>query len=101
MSVDDYRSLDELFHSRIRLAVVSILLAVDEADFSTLKKRVGATDGNMNTHLGKLENAGYIAFKKRFHDRKPVTIYRLTAKGRESFKKYVEILEGFIKREAE
>ena len=100
MSDGNYHLLDELLHSRIRLAVVSILVTVEEIDFTLLRNQVGATDGNMNAHLKKLEQAGYIAVKKKFIERKPVTRYRLTAKGRESFKKYVETLEGFIRRKA-
>lgn len=98
MSDANYKSIDEVFHSRIRLAIVSILVGVEDADFSTLRKRVGATDGNMNAHLKKLEDAGYVAVKKRFVMRKPVTSYRLTEKGRDHFKRYVSILEGFIKK---
>jgi DNA-binding HxlR family transcriptional regulator len=101
MSDGNYQALDEILHSRIRLAIVSILIAVEEIDFTLLKHRVGATDGNMNSHLKKLEQAGYVGVKKRFVERKPVTTYWLTAKGRENFKKYVAILEGFIKPRAE
>jgi len=99
MEAGNYQQLDELLHSRIRLAIVSILVTVEEIDFTPLRDRVGATDGNMNAHVKKLEEAGYIAVKKKFVDRRPVTRYRLTAKGRESFKKYVETLEGFIRRD--
>jgi DNA-binding MarR family transcriptional regulator len=99
MGTGNYHLLDELLHSRIRLAIVSILVTVQEMEFTMLRDRVGATDGNMNSHLKKLEEAGYVTVKKKFINRKPVTSYRLTAKGRENFKKYVEILEGFIKRD--
>jgi predicted ArsR family transcriptional regulator len=100
MSGEHYQALDEVLHSRIRLAIVSILVTVEEIDFIPLRDRVGATDGNMNSHLKKLEEAGYVAVKKKFVERRPVTTYRLTAKGKDNFKKYVEILEGFIKRDA-
>ncbi len=99
MDTDNYQRLDELLHSRIRLAVVSLLVTVEEMDFTLLRDRVGATDGNMNAHLKKLEEAGYVAVKKKFVERKPVTRYRLTPKGRESFKRYVETLEEFIRRD--
>ena len=78
MDTDNYQRLDELLHSRIRLAVVSLLVTVEEMDFTLLRDRVGATDGNMNAHLKKLEEAGYIAVKKKFVERKPVTRYRPT-----------------------
>jgi DNA-binding HxlR family transcriptional regulator len=100
MGGGNYQALDEILHSRIRLAIVSVLVAVEELEFTPLRDRVGATDGNLNAHLKKLEESGYIAVKKQFVRRKPVTGYRLTAKGRDSFKKYVEILESFIKPEA-
>ncbi len=99
MAAGNYQSLDELLHSRIRLAIVSILVMVEEIDFPALRDRVGATDGNLNAHLKKLEEAGYIGVKKKFIERKPVTRYRLTVKGRDSFKKYVETLEGFIRQD--
>jgi DNA-binding transcriptional ArsR family regulator len=101
MSDASYKKIDEHLHSRIRLAIVSILVGVEEIEFTALRDRVGATDGNMNAHLKKLEDAGYLAVKKQFVKRKPVTSYRLTAKGKDSFKKYVEILEGFIRREGQ
>jgi DNA-binding PadR family transcriptional regulator len=99
MSVENYHTLDEVLHSRIRLAIVSILVTVEEIEFTLLRDRVGATDGNMNTHLKKLEEHGYVSVKKEFVKRKPLTTYRLTVKGKENFKKYVEILERFIKRQ--
>jgi DNA-binding MarR family transcriptional regulator len=101
MEPGNYQSLNEILHSRIRLAIVSVLVTVEEIDFTALRNRVGATDGNMNAHLKKLEEAGYINVKKKFADRKPVTSYRLSARGRESFKKYVAALEGFIRHDAE
>ena len=97
MGKGNYQSLDELLHSRIRLAIVSILVSVTELDFPSLRDQVGATDGNMNAHLKKLELAGYISVRKRFEGRKPVTSYSLTVEGLESFKSYVRTLEGFIR----
>jgi DNA-binding HxlR family transcriptional regulator len=96
MSDFRYTKLDTVLHSRIRLAIAAALVGVDEMDFSTLRDVVGATDGNMNTHLKKLEQAKYISVHKVFVERKPVTSYRLTEKGRKSFRAYVEALEGFI-----
>ena len=85
MSDYSYRKIDSVLHSRIRLAIVSALVTVDEMDFPMLRDIVGATDGNMNTHLKKLEEAGYISVQKEFVERKPVTNYRLTGKGRDKF----------------
>ena len=94
----DHQQLDDIIHSRIRLAVMSVLVSVEEADFTFLRDKVNATDGNISVHLRKLEEAGYIAVNKTFVDRKPTTSYRLTAKGRKAFELYIERLESFIKK---
>lgn len=94
----DYQQLDDIIHSRIRLAVMSVLVSVEEADFTFLRDKVNATDGNISVHLRKLEDAGYITVSKTFVDRKPATSYRLTAKGRKAFELYIERLESFIKK---
>lgn len=94
----DYQQLDEIIHSRIRLAVMAVLISVDEAEFTFLREKVNATDGNLSTHLKKLEDAGYIAVNKSFEDRKPVSRYLLTQKGRKAFEAYVERLEKLIKK---
>lgn len=96
MSQFDYQRLDDLIHSRIRLAVVSILAGVEAAEFTYLRDRTGATDGNLGAHMKKLEEAGYVGVDKQFEDRKPVTRYSLTAEGREAFRRYVDRLETMI-----
>lgn len=85
----DHTQLDDLIHSRLRLAVMAVLASVDRADFTFLRDQVNATDGNLGAHLRKLEDAGYVSADKRFVDRKPVTDYRLTAQGRAAFDAYV------------
>lgn len=92
----EYQMLDELLHSRIRTAIVAILQSVETADFSYLKERTGATDGNLSTHLRKLENAEYIGVEKKFVGRKPVTTYWLTEMGREAFEEYIKHLEKML-----
>ncbi len=96
MSAFDYKRLDDVIHSRIRLAAMSILAGVDAAEFTYLRDRTGATDGNLGAHLRKLEEAGYVDAEKRFEDRKPVTRYTLTGEGREAFGRYVDRLETMI-----
>lgn len=96
MSEYDHRKLEKLVHSRIRLAVLSILAAVDEAEFTYLRDEVNTTDGNLSTHLRKLEDAGYVEVEKSFRDRKPVTRYRMTDQGREAFRGYVERLGRMV-----
>jgi DNA-binding MarR family transcriptional regulator len=98
MNEFDYQQLDEIIHSRIRLAVMAVLITVDEAEFIFLRDKVNATDGNLSTHLKKLEEAGYIAVNKSFENRKPVSRYLLTQKGRKAFELYVERLERLIKK---
>lgn len=85
----DHTQLDDLIHSRIRLAVMAVLASVERAEFSFLREQVNATDGNLGAHLRKLEDAGYLSAEKRFVARKPVTDYRLTAQGRAAFDAYV------------
>jgi len=97
MAEFDYQQLDEIIHSRIRLAVMAVLVSVETADFTFLREKVGATDGNLSVHLRKLEEAGYISVDKRFADRKPVSSYKLTTKGRKAFEIYIERLEKLIK----
>jgi DNA-binding MarR family transcriptional regulator len=96
MSEFDYQLLDDVIHSRIRTAVMALLAGVDEADFTVLREKVGATDGNLGTHMRKLEQAGYVRARKSFVDRKPRTRYRLTDRGRRAFLKYVDRLQQMI-----
>lgn len=81
----DYQQLDDIIHSRIRLAIMALLIAVDEADFVFMKEKVNATDGNLSVHLKKLEDAEYINVKKEFVDRKPRTVYSLSKKRKKCF----------------
>ena len=94
----DYQLIDDVIHSRIRLAIMAVLVAVDEAEFIYLREKVKATDGNLSVHLKKLEDAKYISVKKSFADRKPITHYKLTAAGRKAFEEYIDNLEKLIKQ---
>ncbi len=96
MSDFAYQQIDDILHSRIRLAIVAALVTVDQADFNFLKEMVKTTDGNLSTHLRKLEDAGYVYSRKRFIDRKPQTTYKITEKGRRSLEEYVNTLEKFL-----
>jgi DNA-binding MarR family transcriptional regulator len=93
----EYQQLDDVIHSRIRLATMAILAAVDDAEFTFLRERVQATDGNLGTHLKKLEDAGYVEVEKTFVDRKPTSRYRLTSKGRRAFKEYVTRIDRLLR----
>ena len=96
MTEFDYRQLDDLIHSRVRLAVMAVLMSVDEAHFTFLREKVSATDGNLSANLRKLEKAGYISAAKTFVERRPVSSYRVTNKGRRMFRKYLENLESIL-----
>ena len=94
----DYQQLDDVIHSRIRLAIMAVLVSVEQAEFTFLKDQVNTTDGNLSIHLKKLDEAGYVAAHKKFVDRKPVSSYKLTARGRRAFDLFVVRLEGLIKK---
>lgn len=90
------RELDPLLHSQLRLAVVSLLLSVEEADFSYLKDKTQATSGNLSVQIDKLSEAGYIEVRKEIVGKKPRTSCRLTDKGRDALKEYVESLKEYL-----
>lgn len=98
MSDFDYQKIDDTLHSRIRLAIIAALVSVEQADFNFLRDTVKTTDGNLSTHLRKLEEVGYVASKKRFVERKPQTTYKITEKGRRALEEYVSTLEKFLKK---
>ena len=88
--------LDPVIHSQVRLSILSILIAVKEADFNTLKRMTGATDGNLSTHLSKLEDSGYVKVKKAFKGKKPSTSCSITDRGKDAFSEYLKNLETII-----
>jgi DNA-binding transcriptional ArsR family regulator len=96
MATEDILKLDPTVHSPVRLAVLSILVSVEEAEFNYLKQATKSTDGNLSTHLSKLEGKGYIRVMKAFKGKKPVTTCRITAKGRGALSDYVKALEGLL-----
>ena len=85
--------LDPVVHGKLRLAVLSLLVSVEEADFTWLRDKTGSTDGNLGAQMLKLEDAGYVAMQKRFAGRKPQTLYRMTPAGRKALAKYVSALK--------
>jgi DNA-binding transcriptional ArsR family regulator len=93
----DHTAIDELLHSRVRLAIIAFLAgAQTAADFSAVREAIKTTDGNASVHLRKLEDAGYIAARKRFVARKPQTLYALTENGRRALLDYVAHLEHLL-----
>lgn len=91
--------LDPILHAELRLAVISILAGVDEADFTYLKQQTGATSGNLSVQIDKLSAAGYIAVEKGFKGKMPRTSCRITPKGQEAFRNYVSALQEYIPKD--
>ncbi|WP_297071600.1 transcriptional regulator [uncultured Duncaniella sp.] len=90
------KELDPLLHSQLRLAVMSILMNVDEADFVYLKEKTDATAGNLSVQIDKLSSAGYISVEKGFVGKKTRTVCQVTEKGRKAFEEYVETLKEYL-----
>jgi DNA-binding transcriptional ArsR family regulator len=97
MSVShDYRQIDPLLASRIRLAAMTLLATVESADFSFLREQIGASDGNLGSHMQKLAAAGYVDEAKRFIKRKQNTRYRLTSAGRRALDSHLALLRAML-----
>ena len=92
----DINAIDEVIHGRMRLGVMAYLVGAGTADFTTLKERLQASDGNLSVQLRKLEEAGYVAIRKTFHGRKPRTEVSMTAAGRKAFARYLESMAGLM-----
>jgi DNA-binding transcriptional ArsR family regulator len=88
--------LNPVIHGKVRLALLSLLVGVDEAEFTWLRSKTGSTDGNLGAQLLKLEEAGYVAMEKRFVLRKPQTVYRITEPGRQALTEYVQALKQLL-----
>ena len=95
----NYQEIDDVIHSRIRTAIMAVLISVEEAEFTFIRDKINATDGNLSVHLKKLEDNNYISVKKEFVERKPVSRYKITENGRKAFEDYVKKLENIIKKQ--
>ena len=87
---------DPLLHQGIRSKLISLLITNDELPFKALKEMLEVTDGNLSSHLRKLEEAGYIIIEKTFEGKRPKTTIMITEKGRKAFKVYIEALKLFV-----
>ena len=92
-----FKELDPLLHSELRLAVMSILVGVESADFTFIREQTGATAGNLSVQIDKLSTTGYIEVEKTFHGKMPRTVCRITPRGSEAFAAYVETLKEYLK----
>jgi len=93
-----FKELDPLLHSQLRLAVMSLLIGVEEADFVFLKEKTGATSGNLSVQIDKLNEAGYISVTKSFKGKMPCTTCKITQKGVSAFDGYVKALQSYINK---
>lgn len=91
------KPLNPLLHSELRLAIISILIGVEEADFVYIRTETGATAGNLSVQIDKLQKAGYISVDKGFRGKMPRTVCRITDRGREAFTEYVDSLREYLK----
>jgi DNA-binding MarR family transcriptional regulator len=91
-----FKDLDPVLHSQLRLAVMSLLISVNEADFNYLKEKTGASSGNLSVQLQKLKEAGYIEIEKSFKDNFPLTTCKISAAGIKAFEAYVKSLKQYI-----
>mgnify|MGYP001021513775 CR=1 FL=1 len=97
----DLTELDKLIHEPARLMIVSILSAVEEADFIYLMHETGLTRGNLSSHLSKLEDAGYVEVQKTFRGKVPQTLLRLTGTGQSAFNTYRTQLKQLVTKISE
>ena len=88
--------LNQVIHGKLRLALLSLLVGVEEAEFTWLRAKTGSTDGNLGAQLLKLEEAGYVSVEKKFVERKPQSLYRMTEAGRQALTEYVRALRQLL-----
>ena len=94
--MSEFKELDPILHSQLRLAVISLLISVKEAEFTFLKEKTGATAGNLSVQLQKLKEAGYLEIEKSFKDNYPLTNCRITKQGIKAFDNYVKSLQTYL-----
>ena len=96
--MQEFKKLNPLLHSELRLAVISLLMELEEADFVYIREMTGSTAGNLSVQIDKLSAAGYIDVEKGFSGKRPRTTCRITEAGRMAFEEYVESLKSYISR---
>lgn len=92
-----FEPLDPLLHSQLRLAIMSLLMNVEQAEFTYIKEKTEATAGNLSVQVNKLKDAGYIEVEKSFKDNYPLTTCKVTEKGIDAFENYLNALRSYIK----
>lgn len=91
-----FKDLDPILHSQLRLAVMSLLISVKEAEFTFIKEKTNSTAGNLSVQINKLKEAGYIEVIKQFKDNYPQTICKITSEGVKAFELYVKNLQSYL-----
>ncbi|MBS1544567.1 MAG: transcriptional regulator [Bacteroidetes bacterium] len=94
-----FEHLDKILEHRVRLQIMSVLIASESCDFNSLKELSGATDGSLATHMKALEKEKYVSITKSFVDRKPNTRYKITERGRNAFRKHLDALEALVRQQ--
>jgi DNA-binding MarR family transcriptional regulator len=94
-----FKELDPILHSQLRLAAMSLLISVKEAEFTYIREKTNATAGNLSVQLNKLKDVGYIDITKQFKDNYPQTLCKITPKGIDAFEQYVQDLKAYLNKE--
>ena len=93
----DFKELDPILHSQLRLAVISLLIGLKEAEFTFIREKTNSTAGNLSVQINKLKDADYIEVTKQFKDNYPQTVCKITPKGIDAFEKYVQALQSYMR----
>lgn len=93
-----FKELNPILHAQLRLAVISLLISVKEAEFTFLKEKTNATAGNLSVQINKLKEAGYVEVIKQFSNNYPQTICKITPTGIEAFEAYVIALQSYMNK---
>ena len=91
-----FKDLNPILHSQLRLAVMSLLIGVKEAEFTFIKEQTNSTAGNLSVQIQKLKDAGYIDVAKKFKDNYPLTTCKITKQGIKAFEEYVATLQSYL-----
>ena len=94
--MSEFKDLDPILHSQLRLAVISLLIGVKEAEFTFIREKTKSTAGNLSVQINKLKDAGYISVRKQFKDNYPQTLCKITPRGVAAFEQYVKDLQSYL-----
>lgn len=98
MNPEPFLQIDRIIHEKGRMAIMSLLAATPEISFTDLRNTLNMTDGNINTHLRTLQEAGYIAVSKSYQNNRPLTTCALTTAGRKAFVEYIDLLDQIVRQ---